>query len=141
MTWPDWLPPLPAWIPALPGWLLPSLAGASVLLLAVSAVFLPRFLAGLATDFFVRPPRRRPWIFRRLGRNVAGVVLILAGIAMLLLPGQGVLTVLAGVLLTDLPGKRRAAIRLMRIRPAQAGVSAIRARYGQPPLLLPPPGA
>jgi hypothetical protein len=43
----------------------------------------------------------------RIVRNVVGWVLILAGLAMLVLPGQGMLVLLIGIMLADFPGKHR----------------------------------
>jgi hypothetical protein len=46
------------------------------------------------------------WIIK-LVKNLLGVVFILLGLAMLVLPGQGLLTLLIGVLLLNFPGKYR----------------------------------
>ncbi|MGE3108607.1 MAG: PGPGW domain-containing protein [Phycisphaerales bacterium] len=43
----------------------------------------------------------------KIVRNVAGWLLVVAGGAMLILPGPGFLVVLIGVMLADFPGKRR----------------------------------
>jgi hypothetical protein len=40
-------------------------------------------------------------------KNLIGFILILAGIAMLVLPGQGVLTIVVGMVLMNFPGKFR----------------------------------
>ncbi|NLX18553.1 MAG: hypothetical protein GXY53_04610 [Desulfobulbus sp.] len=45
-------------------------------------------------------------------RNGIGFCLLLAGIAMLFLPGQGVLTIIIAICLMDFPGKRRLLDRL-----------------------------
>jgi len=42
-----------------------------------------------------------------IGKNLLGCVIIVAGIVMLVLPGQGILTILAGIMLLDFPGKYR----------------------------------
>jgi len=47
-------------------------------------------------------------------KNVTGVLLIVAGIVMLFIPGQGLLTMLAGVVLTDFPDKLRCELWLVR---------------------------
>lgn len=129
----------PTWVPILPPWLLPSLATVSLVALVASALLLPRMLAGLDHDLFVRPPETRPWTAGRVLRNIGGIVLILAGVAMLVLPGQGLLTILAGLLISDVPGKRRFAVFFLRRRPVRAAVNGLRARRGQPALLLPDP--
>lgn len=44
---------------------------------------------------------------RWLVKNVFGFVLIVAGIVMLVTPGQGLLTIFLGLAIADWPGKRR----------------------------------
>lgn len=70
----------------------------------------------------------------RIGKNVAGGTLILAGVAMLVLPGQGVLTILAGVVLTDMPGKRRLERAIVRRSVVLRPLNALRRRQGVEPL-------
>jgi hypothetical protein len=70
-------------------------------------------------------------------RNLLGGALVVAGIAMLVLPGQGILTILIGLLLMDFPGKRRGEIYLLRKRTVARAVNWIRSRAKQPPLELP----
>jgi hypothetical protein len=71
-------------------------------------------------------------------QNIAGFILVLAGIIMLVLPGQGVLTVLIGVSLMDFPGKRKLEARLIGQRLIFAGVNRLRARFGKPPFEIAP---
>lgn len=64
------------------------------------------------------------------------MVFTLAGIAMLVLPGQGLLTILIGLLLLDFPGKRAVELRLVR-RPAIRGfLDRMRQKRGVPPFVL-----
>ncbi|MEY3015227.1 MAG: hypothetical protein RIT45_3962 [Pseudomonadota bacterium] len=135
------------------GWLLEPtvlgvLAGSSVLLFVLSLAGVPFFLARLPEDWLTRderqqlglPSRRGPlgWLLWIL-RNAVGIFLLLAGVAMLVLPGQGLLTMLVGVLLTDVPGKHRVE-RWIAGRPWMLrAIDAIRARAGAPPLRRPPP--
>jgi hypothetical protein len=74
----------------------------------------------------------------RAVKDVTGFVLIVAGLLMLVLPGQGLLCVLLGVILIDFPGKRAAELRLMRIGGVHRTIDVIRAKFGRPPLRLPP---
>ena len=69
-------------------------------------------------------------------KNVAGVILILGGLAMLVLPGQGLLTIVIGVLLVDFPGKR-ALERWLLSRPmVLQAINSLRQRFDRPPLRL-----
>ena len=70
-------------------------------------------------------------------KNVFGVVLVLMGIALLFLPGQGVLTLLIGIGLLDFPGKRKLEKKIVRTPTVHKTMDAIRRRAGQPPLVLP----
>ena len=67
-------------------------------------------------------------------KNTTGGVLIVAGLAMLLLPGQGLLTLAAGLLLLDFPGKYGVERRLVSRGPVRASLNWIRRRRGREPL-------
>ena len=67
-------------------------------------------------------------------KNTLGAVLVLGGLAMLVLPGQGVLSILIGTSLLSLPGKRRLERWIVRSRAVMRGLNWIRRRAGQPPL-------
>ena len=75
---------------------------------------------------------------RRIVRNALAALLLLAGLAMLVLPGQGLLTLLAACLLLDLPGKRRFEQRLIRIPRVLEAINRLRQRRGRLPLRVAP---
>lgn len=149
----DSLPPwLPGWVRAIADWVsqpvvLAVLGGASLLLFVLSLVALPVIVARLPTDFFSRPERRRRtalerdrpgWsVLRRGLKNALGCVLLVMGLLMLLVPGQGLLTVFVALLLIDFPGKRRLQ-RWVVSRPAvHRPLNALRRRARRPPLDVP----
>ncbi len=70
-------------------------------------------------------------------KNVIGVLLILAGIAMLVLPGQGVLTIVMGIMMLNFPGKRAFERRLVRLPGVLRAINHLRARAQREPLQLP----
>ncbi|HMI90156.1 MAG TPA: PGPGW domain-containing protein [Polyangiales bacterium] len=115
---------------------------ASIAILVLGLVLAPWLLARVPEDYFVREPRpSQP--DASVGhkalvalRAVAGGLLILLGIAMLVLPGQGVLTMMAGLALLPFPGKRALELKLMRNRSVRKLVTAIRRKAGKPPLRL-----
>ena len=123
-----------------------TLAVLSALMLVLSLVAFPLVVIQLPRDYFVRDRRspahqrrRHPlvWLALTVIKNLIGIGLIGAGVAMLVLPGQGVLTILVGVALTNFPGKYTLQRRLVR-RPAVAGaLNRIRAAAGRPQLELP----
>lgn len=69
-------------------------------------------------------------------KNLVGFVLLLAGIAMLVLPGQGVLTILIGISLMDFPKKRLLEAKLIGQPLVFSGINRLRARFHKPPLTL-----
>lgn len=132
------------WMRERPG-LLIALAAASVVMFAASVLVTPMLVARLPADYFAhrrRPPgtldRLRPgWRWSLMAvKNAAGAALLVAGVAMLVLPGQGLLTLLAGLLLIDLPGKYRAQKWLVRRRGVLGGLNWVRRRAGRSPLVL-----
>ncbi|MCG8554967.1 MAG: hypothetical protein MJD61_06715 [Proteobacteria bacterium] len=114
-----------------------ALAFASVVLLALSALAVPWILARMPADYFVRHGRRSGRgpgaVLWAITKNLLGLLLLAAGIAMLVLPGQGLVTILIATLLLDFPGKRRAQRRLIAWPPLLRAVNALRRRAGQPP--------
>jgi hypothetical protein len=124
------------------GWL--SIVSAAMFCGSLLAV--PWLVARIPTDYFLRPHRyadrwqpRHPVlrIVFLVTKNLIGVVLVLAGVAMLVLPGQGILTIVVGLLFLDFPGKRALELRSVRQRHVLAAINWIRAKAGRPPLELP----
>ena len=69
-------------------------------------------------------------------KNLLGVILIIVGILMLVLPGQGIITILVGLMLLNFPGKRKLVLNLIRRTGALGSINRLRARFGKPPLTL-----
>ncbi|MGH1343890.1 MAG: PGPGW domain-containing protein [Nannocystales bacterium] len=116
----------------------------SAVMFGATLLAIPWLVARLPVDHFVgargvlQPESRHPLLAfaRRLARNTLGIVLVLAGLAMLVLPGQGVLTVLLGVVLLDFPGKRGLQQRLLRQRHVRKSLQWLRKRAGREPLVF-----
>lgn len=124
-----------------------TLGLASLALFVISLVVFPLVVANLPADYFVRghrdpahQTRRHPvvWVILTVVKNILGFSLILAGIAMLVLPGQGILTILMGVALANFPGKFTLERRLVRRRSVGRALNRIRSLAGKIPLELPP---
>ena len=109
-------------------------------------IVIPLILVRLPSDYFdTRVPRH--WmkdhhpVLRVVGlvaKNVIGVVFLLAGLAMLFLPGQGILTMLIGISLMDFPGKQRLEATLIGQRTVLSAINAMRMKFDKPPLMLAP---
>jgi hypothetical protein len=119
--------------------------GVSIGLFAIGMLSVPIVIARLPADYFVRESNdgngseQSPGLKRKLLkplRNVFGVLLVLAGVAMLVLPGQGILAILLGLSLVDFPGKRKLLLRIVKMRGVKRVVAAIRRRAHKPPLQL-----
>lgn len=115
----------------------------SLVALIASAVLFPLFIARIPEGYFAErkaPPP--PWIDAhpaallaiRIGKNLLGAILILAGIAMLVLPGQGILAIVLGLMLMNFPGKRRMELAMMRNKRVRGALNWIRGKAGRPPL-------
>jgi hypothetical protein len=124
--------------------LLEWLGGGSLALLLLTLVVMPLVIIKLPEDYFIRDQRESvresthsPLLAGVvLIKNVIGVVLILSGLAMLLLPGQGLLTILFGVALTNFPGKYRLERRIVTSPGVRGALDKIRLAAGRPPFRL-----
>jgi hypothetical protein len=111
-----------------------------------SLIAIPLILVRLPPDYFdIRVPRH--WmkdhhpVLRLVGlvlKNAVGLVFLLAGFAMLFLPGQGILTMLIGVSLLDFPGKRRLEATLIGQPTVLSAINSMRNKFNKPPLVIAP---
>ena len=133
------------WIQAHSG-LMAALLASSLVLLILTAILLPLAIRLLPADYFVSEyrERRAPTKFPRpiyiaylMGKNLLGVVFLVAGIAMLVLPGQGLLTILVALILLDFPGKFRLERRMVRSPWIMWAINWVRRRWGVPPFRIP----
>ena len=122
--------------------LLALIGGLGFLMFIGSIAAIPVIIAWMPEDYFVRISsrqlRRRP--FRQVLhvlKNILGAVLLLSGILLLLLPGQGILTMVIGISLIDFPGKHRLQVRLVRMPKIRQSIQWIRAKVHHKPLLIP----
>lgn len=80
-----------------------------------------------------------PWLVRWgavIAKNIVGLILVVAGIIMLIGPGQGILTILIGLIMMDIPGKRPLEARIIKRPTVLSAVNALRARYHKPPFIM-----
>jgi hypothetical protein len=118
---------------------------ASLLTFFISLALIPWLISRLPVDYFVRPhPFRHPfstgsgllfplWFVLR---NIAGGGVLVAGIAMLFLPGQGILTIILGIALMSFPGKYRLLFALTTKPSVQHSLDWIRTKTGRPKFVL-----
>jgi hypothetical protein len=123
------------------GWL----AAASVAMFIGTLIVIPFLVVRIPEDYFARRSRRvtmkqiRHPMLKGLMfglKNLLGAIFLLAGVAMLALPGQGVLTIVIGLALLDFPGKFAFERWLVRRRAVLGTINWMRRRRGRPLLRL-----
>ena len=133
------------WISSNAGWL-SWVGGLSFLTVILSMIIVPILVVRMQADYFL-VPRNEQLAFRnlhpilqkvaKLMKNILGGLLVISGILMCVLPGQGLLTILIGLAVMDFPGKRKAELWLLRRKPISWAINKMREKADQPPLLLP----
>jgi hypothetical protein len=121
------------------------LTGLSLLAFVGTLLVVPALDVRIPHDYFAhpeRPPGR--WaqshpalrLAARVAKNVIGGLLVLVGLALLVLPGQGLLTILLGFLMLDFPGKYAFEKRLIARPRVRAALDWLRRRASREPLEL-----
>jgi hypothetical protein len=110
-----------------------------------SLLSLPWLVAQIPEDYFL-PKKRQPTQWKQLhpvirllalmGKNLIGYGLIVAGLLMLFLPGQGILTLVMGLLLVDYPGKFRLERKLVKTPAIFNSLNWLRKKAKKPPLVI-----
>lgn len=123
------------------GWLF----AVSILMFIGSLIAVPWIVVKLPDDYFAQSKRRPPTEYSQhrairllilIAKNVLGGVLLVAGIAMLVLPGQGLLTILMGIMLLDFPGKWRLEKYIVSRPAILRTMNWLRAKKGRKPLKI-----
>jgi hypothetical protein len=126
--------------------LLQQLGTISLIVLAITVVALPVVVIQLPENYFTAERRGRAsrtrkhpflWAALSLLKNLLGSVLILAGLVMLVLPGQGAVTILIGLALSNFPGKYAIERRIVSQPAVGKTLNRIRELGGAPSLSLP----
>lgn len=115
------------------------LGGFSVLVFVVTLIAVPLLVVRIPADYFEYPGRRRHTVIPRhsvwgililVFKNILGLLLLLAGVAMLALPGQGIITILVALTLLNFPGKYRLERWMISRGPVLRAVNWFRQRHG-----------
>ncbi len=123
-----------------------GLVGGSLATCVVTPLVAGWLVVRLPADYFTGEHRgkagwwqRRPWLrpIVVVGKNLAGALLVLAGIVMLVAPGQGLLTIVAGLLLVNFPGKYRLERWLATRKAVWRSINWLRQRMQREPLQRP----
>tara|TARA_Y100001970_G_scaffold283814_1_gene399868 strand:+ start:11196 stop:11633 length:438 start_codon:yes stop_codon:yes gene_type:complete len=96
--------------------ILMGLGISSIFIFLLSILGISWFVANIPEDYFLESKRKpTKWLEQKpilrlaviFGKNIIGLLLIIGGLLMLVLPGQGLLTMVTGLLLINYPGKYR----------------------------------
>jgi hypothetical protein len=124
-------------------WLIGTL---SLFAFVVTLVAIPMLVIHIPADYFTREKRypnespRKHSLLHFGGlilRNFIGIVFIVAGIAMLVLPGQGIITLLIGLMLLNFPGKLALERRIIKHQSVLRAMNWMRFKAQKPALELP----
>jgi hypothetical protein len=117
----------------------------SFAVLVVSALSIGYFIKQIPYDYFLNDKRgvsnyknKNPifWIITLALKNIVGYCLIMGGILMLVLPGQGLLTIFVGLMLSDYPGKFKLERRIIKIRLILKTINWYRSKSNIPPIIF-----
>ena len=115
----------------------------SIFIFLISILGISWFIAQIPEDYFLRS-KRQPSKWREqkpvlrfvvmFGKNLIGLSLIIGGLLMLVLPGQGLLTIVTGLLLVNYPGKYKLEQKLSSMPSIFRALNWIRLKAKKPPL-------
>ena len=118
----------------------------SLVMFLASLILIPMLVVHIPPDYFLRKKRTlanlqgRYSLIRLTGivvKNILGIFFVLAGLAMLILPGQGVITILIGVMMLNFPGKLALEKRIVQQRNILRAINWMRAKANKPALQVP----
>ena len=114
----------------------------SITMFLFSILLLPALIIRLPEDFYIEKENKHPQLeppkkfFRRLFLNSLGILLLIAGILMLFLPGQGLLTIAVAFIFLDFPRKKHLEYWVLNNTKILQVANWIRKRANCPPLRL-----
>ncbi|GBE07762.1 hypothetical protein BMS3Bbin11_01896 [bacterium BMS3Bbin11] len=120
-------------------WLLASSAATFF----VSLILVPMLVVRIPSDYFThkkrhpKRPEKYPPVIRIIAlilKNLLGLVLVLAGVLMLVLPGQGLFTMVVGIMMMNFPGKYKLERWIVERGPVLRSINWLRRRAGHDPL-------
>ena len=123
------------------------LGSLSIFILIISVFMMVLIISFLPEDYFKSENRnlissvqnsRYPLLklLVLITKNFFGVLLLLSGILMLVLPGQGILTIITGLVFIDYPGKYKFERKLLKQKGVINSINWIRSRLSKPPLKI-----
>lgn len=117
----------------------------SVVTFTGSLLIVPWLILQMEPHYFIRHRlqvmqrhRRHPLIsiLLLIVRNTVGLILLVAGLAMLVLPGQGILTLLIGLSFLNFPGKHQLLEKAVQNKKVQDSLNWIRRKGNRDELIF-----
>lgn len=115
----------------------------SLVTFIATLLIVPWVIVRLPADYFTAH-KRSPLLAEKLHpslilpivilKNFFGLMIVLCGIIMLVIPGQGVLTISIGILVMDFPGKFKIERWLIQRKTILRSMNWLRSRRGKQPL-------
>ncbi|CAC9533161.1 hypothetical protein [uncultured Gammaproteobacteria bacterium] len=111
----------------------------SAVVFVVSLLAMPFLLSKIPVDYFVQNKQHKVEIKGVSGllivaiKTIVGLVLLLAGIIMLVTPGQGIISILLGLFLLEFPGKRKLELKFINHEPTFKTLNWLRSKVNHPP--------
>ena len=122
--------------------LLGTVAGLSTAFLLLTILATPWLVSMLPSAYFKHRQNQAQkrsaaqWLLTCL-RSLVGLLLVLVGSIMLIIPGPGIVTLLVGLSLADFPGKQPL-LKYIATRPSVfRTLNWMRRRHGKPPFEMP----
>lgn len=117
------------------------LATISLFVFIFSLISIKWLVALIPTNYFIKKNMVKSkksysfiWLISIILKNLIGYTLILGGLLMLILPGQGLFTILMGLVLSNYPGKYNIERRFISIPSVLKTVNWLRKKSNKPPL-------
>ncbi|MCG8685410.1 MAG: hypothetical protein MI892_11070 [Desulfobacterales bacterium] len=120
------------------------ISGLSVLFFLASLAAVPWLVARIPQTYFIDLASKGHTLNQKTSfvlwwaKTIVGTILVIAGVIMLFIPGQGVLTILAGLIFLEFPGKKQMVLRMAKNQSVRKSLNWLRKKRGVPPLEFPP---
>ena len=119
------------------------LATISLFVFIFSLLSIKWLVALIPTNYFIKKKKVKSkrkysfiWFLSIIVKNLIGYTLILGGILMLVLPGQGLFTILMGLILSNYPGKYSIERKFISMPSVLKTVNWLRKKSDKPPLQI-----
>ena len=110
-------------------------------------IIIPILVVRIPADYFKRKKQKPEPCYKNqyaaicfiglVFKNLFGIVFVLAGLAMLFLPGQGFITILIGIIMLNFPGKLAMEQRIVQQPTVLGAINWMRMKANRPALEVP----